>query len=213
MIILNLGIIIPKMSIKYTNLSDILFSKTRRGILTLLFNHPQQSFYANEIMRYVNTGIGSVQRELEKLTGAGILQVNQVGNQKHYQANVKCPIYEELLSIVRKTFGIVDVLKQALLPVDKKIDVAFVYGSVAKGGESAKSDIDLMLIGNKLHYGEVMDLLLKVEGKLGRPVNPTIYTPKQIRDKLKSSDSFVTRVLKQDKLWIKGDQDAIKGIG
>lgn len=195
------------------SLGSALFSRTQQQLLALLFGHPQRSFYLRELIESAGIGRGTVQRELETMTTAGIISVKKIGNQKHYQANVECPIYEELLSIVRKTFGIVDVLRQALLSVNKKIDVAFVYGSVAKGGESAKSDIDLMLIGNKLNYGEVMDLLLKVEGKLGRPVNPTIYTPKQIRDKLKSRDSFVTRVLKQDKLWIKGDQDAIKGIG
>lgn len=182
-------------------------------MLGLLFGHPQRSFYLSELIESADIGRGTVQRELETMSNAGIISVKKIGNQKHYQANAGCPIYEELLSIVRKTFGIADVLKEALLPVDKKIDVAFVYGSVARGEESAKSDIDVMLIGNKLSYGEVVDLLLPVEGKLGRPVNPTLYTPKQIRDKLKAGDSFVTRVLKQDKLWIKGDEDAIKGIG
>ena len=195
------------------SLGAALFSRTQQQLLALLFGRPQRSFYLRELIESAGIGRGTVQRELETMTSAGIISVKKIGNQKHYQANAECPIYEELLSIVRKTFGIVDVLRQALLPVDKKIDVAFVYGSVAKGEESAKSDIDLMLIGNKLKYGEIMDLLIKVEGKLARPVNPTIYTPKQVRDKLKSSDSFVTRVLKQDKLWIKGDQDAIKGIG
>lgn len=195
------------------SLGSALFSRTRQLLLGLLFGHPQRSFYLSELIESADIGRGTVQRELETMSNAGIISVKKIGNQKHYQANAGCPIYEELLSIVRKTFGIADVLKEALLPVDKKIDVAFVYGSVARGEESAKSDIDVMLIGNKLSYGEVVDLLLPVEGKLGRPVNPTLYTPKQIRDKLKAGDSFVTRVLKQDKLWIKGDEDAIKGIG
>lgn len=194
------------------SLGSALFSRTQQQLLALLFGHPQRSFYLRELIESAGIGRGTVQRELETMTAAGIISVKKIGNQKHYQVNAECPIYAELLFIVRKTFGIVDVLRQALSPVDKKIDVAFVYGSVAKGEESAKSDIDLMLIGSKLNYGEVMDLLLKVEGELGRPVNPTIYTPKQLCDKLKSGGSFVTRVLKQEKLWIKGDQDAIKGI-
>lgn len=190
-----------------------LFSKTRQQLLGLLYGHPQRSFYLRELIERAGIGRGTVQRELETMTDAGIVSVKRIGNQKHYQANAGCPIYEELVSIVRKTFGIADVLREALLPVDRKIKFAFVYGSIAKGEETAKSDIDLMLIGNKISYAEVMDLLLAVEGKLGRPVNPTIYTPKQVQDKLKSGDSFISRVLKQDKLWIKGDQDVIKGIG
>ena len=194
-------------------IGSALFSRTQQQLLGLLFGHPQRSFYLRELIARAGIGRGTVQRELETMSDAGIISVKKIGNQKHYQASVVCPIYEELLSIVRKTFGIADVLRRALLPVDKKIDLAFVYGSIAKGEESAKSDIDVMLIGNKLSYGEVVDLLMAVKRKLGRPVNPTIYTPKQLRDKLKSGDSFVSRILKQDILWIKGDRDVLKGIG
>ena len=196
-----------------TNIGDALFTKTRQRVLGLLYGKPDKSFYTNDIVRRAAMGRGTISRELERLVSAGLLLVTQEGNQRHYRANPDNPVYHELSGIVKKTFGITDVLRQAILPLDKKLDMAFVYGSIAKGEESAKSDIDLMLIGNKLSYGEVMDLLIEVEGKLGRPVNPTLYTPRQIRNKLKSGDSFVSRVLKQDKLWIKGEQDAIKGIG
>jgi len=194
------------------SLATALFTRTQQQLLSLLFGQPQRSFYLRELIERAGIGRGTVQRELEKMTTAELISVKKIGNQKHYQANPQCPIYEELFSIVRKTFGIVDVIRRALLPIDKDIDYAFVYGSIAKGTENAKSDIDLMLIGNKLNYGEVMNLLIPVEGKLGRPVNPSIYTAKQIRDKLKSKNSFISRLIKQDKLWIKGGQDDIKGI-
>lgn len=194
------------------SLATALFTRTQQQLLSLLFGQPQRSFYLRELIERAGIGRGTVQRELEKMTTAELISVKKIGNQKHYQANPQCPIYEELSSIVRKTFGIVDVIRRALLPIDKDIDYAFVYGSIAKGTENAKSDIDLMLIGNKLNYGEVMDLLIPVEGKLGRQVNPSIYTAKQIRNKLKAKSSFISRVLKQDKLWIKGGQDDIKGI-
>ena len=194
------------------SLATALFTRTQQQLLSLLFGQPQRSFYLRELIERAGIGRGTVQRELEKMTTAGLISVKKIGNQKHYQANPQCPIYEELSSIVRKTFGIVDVIRRALLPIDKDIDYAFVYGSIAKGTENAKSDIDLMLIGNKLNYGDVMDLLIPVEGILGRPVNSSIYTAKQIGDKLKSENSFISRVMKQDKLWIKGGQDDIKGI-
>lgn len=195
------------------SLASALFSRTQQQLYSQLYGHTYRSFYLRELIENAGIGRGTVQRELEKMAGAGIISVKKIGNQKHYQANPRCPIYEELLSIVRKTFGIVDVIRQAMLPIDNEIDIAFVYGSIAKGEESAESDIDLMLIGNDLNYGDVMELLINVEGKLGRPVNPSIYTGKQIRNKLKSKDSFISRVLNQDKLWIKGDQDDIKGTG
>ncbi len=194
------------------SLATALFTRTQQQLLSLLFGQPQRSFYLRELIERAGIGRGTVQRELEKMTTAELISVKKIGNQKHYQANPQCPIYEELSSIVRKTFGIVDVIRRVLLPIDKDIDYAFVYGSIAKGTEKAKSDIDLMLIRNKLNYGEVMDLLIPVEGILGRPVNPSIYTAKQIGDKLKSENSFISRVMKQDKLWIKGGQDDIKGI-
>ena len=194
------------------SLATALFTRTQQQLLSLLFGQPQRSFYLRELIERAGIGRGTVQRELEKMTTAELISVKKIGNQKHYQANPQCPIYEELSSIVRKTFGIVNVIRRALLPIDKDIDYAFVYGSIAKGTENAKSDIDLMLIGNKLNYGDVMDLLIPVEGILGRPVNPSIYTAKQIGHKLKSENSFISRAMKQDKLWIKGGQDDIKGI-
>jgi len=194
------------------SLATALFTRTQQQLLSLLFGQPQRSFYLRELIESAGIGRGTVQRELEKMTAAELISVKKIGNQKHYQANPQCPIYEEISNIVRKTFGIVDVIRHALLPIDEDIDYAFVYGSIAKGTEKAKSDIDLMLIGNKLNYSDAMDLLIPVEGKLGRPVNPSIYTAKQIRNKLKAKSSFISRVMKQDKLWIKGGQDDIKEI-
>ena len=194
------------------SLATALFTRTQQQLLSLLFRQPQRSFYLRELIESAGIGRGTVQRELEKMTAAKLISVKKIGNQKHYQANPQCPIYEEISNIVRKTFGIVDVIRHALLPIDEDIDYAFVYGSIAEGTEKAKSDIDLMLIGNKLNYNDAMDLLIPVEGKLGRPVNPSIYTAKQIRNKLKAKSSFISRVMKQDKLWIKGGQDDIKEI-
>jgi len=195
-----------------SQLGDALYTTTQQKVLGLTYTQPEKSFYTKEILRLTGMGVATIKRELDRMVAAGILTLTKIGNQHHYQANPECPIYEELLSIVRKTFGIADVVRNALVPIKDSIAFAFVYGSIAKGTEKAKSDIDLMLIGNKLNYGDVMDLLIPVEGKLGRPVNPSIYTAKQIRDKLKSKNSFISRVLKQDKLWIKGGQDDIKGI-
>ena len=195
-----------------SQLGDALFTTTQQNVLGLLYTEPGRSFYTKEILRLTGMGVATIKRELDRMVAAEILTLTRIGNQHHYQANPECPIYEELLSIVRKTFGVADVVRNALVPIQDSIVYAFIYGSIAKGKEMAKSDIDLMLVGNHLNYGDVMDLLIPVERKLGRPVNPSIYTAKQVRDKLKSKNSFIARVLKQDKLWIKGGQDDIKGI-
>ena len=196
-----------------TSIADALFTKTQQRVLATLFGKPDQSFYLNEIVRLANIGKGTVKRELERMTAAGLLTIKRIGNQNHYQANPDSPIYNELLGITRKTFGIADVIKTALLPLDAQIDQAFIYGSVAKQQDTASSDIDLMVISDTLPYATLMTALIEAEPTVGRPINPTIYTAQQIRDKLHGNNAFITRVLAQPKLWIKGSDDDIGKTG
>ncbi|KTC40404.1 transcriptional regulator [Pseudomonas sp. ABAC61] len=186
------------------SLSQALFTSTQQKILGLLFGKPDQSFYANEIARWAQVGKGSLMRELERLHGAGILLLTRQGNQTHYQANDQCPIYHELLGIVHKTFGIADPLRLALMPFASQLVWAFVYGSVARDQAHASSDIDLMLIGQDLHYSEVMERLLLTEEQLGRPINPTLYTPENWIARHVAGNSFVQRVRQQDKITLLG---------
>jgi predicted nucleotidyltransferase len=193
-------------------LGDVLFTKTQQKVLGLLFGKPDETFYLNEIVRLAGIGKGTVSRELDKMQKADLISTFRVGNQNHYQANKDCPIYEELAGIVRKTFGIGDVIKQAMLEYEDEIDYAFVYGSISKGEETTKSDIDLMIVAESIEYADVMNALSDAEKLLARPINPSIYNAKQIKDKLKSKSSFITRIFEQDKIWIKESQDDIKGI-
>ncbi|BBP79937.1 transcriptional regulator [Pseudomonas gingeri NCPPB 3146 = LMG 5327] len=186
------------------SLSDALFTATQQRILGLLFGKPDHSFYANEIARWAKVGKGSLMRELERLQLAGVLTLSRQGNQTHYQANPACPIYQELLGIVRKTFGISEPLRVALEPFADQLNWAFVYGSIAKDEAHAGSDIDLMLIGSALHYSEVMERLLPIEEQLGRAINPTLYSLEDWSEKLAAGNSFVQRVVTQDKLNIMG---------
>jgi predicted nucleotidyltransferase len=194
---------------KNRSLGNALFTKTQQQVLRLLFGQPGRSFYANEIVRYAGLGIGTVQRELARLSEVGLLSVTRQGNQKHYQANVASPIFEELRGIVVKTFGVADVLKEALLPMADKIQLAFIYGSVAKGSDTAESDIDLMLIADRLSYTTLMTLLGEVEAQLGRAINPTLYSPAELKCKRKEDHAFVQRVLQQPKIILMGSIDDI----
>ncbi|EXF92049.1 transcriptional regulator [Pseudomonas fluorescens HK44] len=187
------------------SLSNALFTVTQQRVLGLLFGKPDQSFYANEIARWAQVGKGSLMRELERLQSAGVLSMTRQGNQTHYQANPDCPIYQELLGIVRKTFGIADPLRLALAPFAGQLTWAFVYGSVAKDQANASSDIDLMLIGEGLHYSDVMERLMPMEEQLGRPLNPTLYTPEDWAAKLAAGNSFVQRVAQQEKINLIGE--------
>lgn len=196
-----------------TSIGDALFTKTQQKVLGLLFGKPDRSFYTNEIMRWAGMGRGTVSRELERLVGAGLLVVSKEGNQNHYQANKNSPVYSELVSIVKKTFGVADQIKAVLKPLDDSIDIAFIYGSISKGTESKSSDIDLMIIGKELSYGDVVELLLPLEESLLRSINPTIYEKNDFVAKLNAGNSFVKRVMEQPKILIKGDENDIGETG
>src|ERR1039457_6899982 len=183
-----------------------LFRSVQRCVLGLIFGNPDRSFYANELFRLAGSGTGAAVRELAKLADSGLVTVNKIGNQKHYQANRDAPIFEELRGIVLKTFGMADVLRQGLLPLSSQISVAFVYGSVAKGSDTAKSDIDVMVIGVDLAYPEVYSALMPVEEQLGRKINPSIYSNEDLLQKLKKGNAFLTRIMAQPKIFLIGSE-------
>jgi len=186
-----------------SSIGDALFTKTQQRVLGLLYSKPEQSFYLNEIVRLAGMGKGAVSRELAKLTKAGLLTIMRRGNQSHYQANTDNPIFNELKVIVQKTFGVVDVLKTTLAMLLPDLELAFIYGSLAKGSEHASSDIDVLLVGDGLSYGEVMALLDSAEQMLGRTINPTLYSYEDFVMRVNAKQSFITRVMEQPKLWLK----------
>lgn len=186
-------------------IGDALFTKTQQRVLGLLYGKPEQSYYLNEIVRLAAVGKGSVNRELEKLCAAGLLTVARIGNQNHYQANPRCPVFNELTAIVQKTFGVTDILKAALATLLPKVELAFVYGSVAKGSEHAGSDIDLMLVADDVAYSELMALLSPAEKQLARTINPTLYSVKEFAERQHNQPAFITRVMEQPKLWLVGE--------
>ncbi|GAC1332353.1 MAG: hypothetical protein NVS3B11_20930 [Collimonas sp.] len=197
------------MGINSIGLADALFSKVQQRVLGLLFVNADRSFYTNEIVRFVDSGIGVVQRELEKLAASGLVTTKKIGNQKHYQASRDTPIFEELRGIMLKTVGLADILRIALLPISDKIHAAFVYGSIAKGNDTAKSDIDVFIISDNVTYADLYSLLSTSEAELGRPVNPSIYSMNELERKLMEKNAFVLRVFEQPKIFLLGSADAL----
>ena len=190
-------------------LADALFSGTQQRVLAWLFGQPDRSFYATELIGLAGAGSGAVQRELARLAHSGLVTARAVGNQKHYQANPAAPIYAELCGIVQKTVGLAEPLREALAPLAGRIRAAFVYGSIAKREDTASSDIDLMLISSDVAYSDLYAHLEAASQRLGRTINPTIYTPQELAKRVKGKESFVVRVLTQPKLWLIGDDDAL----
>jgi predicted nucleotidyltransferase len=187
-------------------IADALFGKGQQRVLALLFGNPGRSFYANEIIALAGSGTGAVQRELARLESAGLVTVRGVGKQKHYQANPEAPVFAELRAVVLKTSGLGDVLRTALRPLSGDIRAAFVYGSVAKREDTATSDIDLMVISDRLTYADLFPALEEATGRLGRKVNPTVYDPAELARRIRQGNAFVRRVLAQPKIWLIGGE-------
>jgi predicted nucleotidyltransferase len=188
-----------------------LFGKTRQAVLALLYGRADSSFYTKQILDAVKIGRGTVQRELKNLTDTGIILREVQGRQVYYRANARCPIFDELKSIVRKTFGMADVIRQSLAGNADKIRVAFIFGSVARNTDDRRSDIDLIVVG-KISFGDVVWLLTPAEQKLGREVNAVVYPIAEFKKKVKEDHHFVKTVLEDEKIFVIGDEDELNRL-
>ena len=189
--------------------ASALFTPVQQRVLGLLFGHPDRRYQSAELIRLAQGGTGAVHRQLQRLTAAGLVTVTREGNQKYYTARRDAPVFPELHGLIVKTVGIVEPLRAALRPVAKKIQLAFVFGSIAKGSERPESDLDLLVVSDSITYPEVYAAVQEVEPVLGRSVNPTVMTSAEWRKKRSASDSFAKRVAAQPKLYVIGDEHAL----
>jgi predicted nucleotidyltransferase len=192
----NLGIIIPIMGrMMASGLADALFSKTQQRVLGLLFGRPERRFYTTELIELAAVGSGAVQRELRRLTASGLVNVTRAGNQKYYQANRQAPIFEELRGMVAKTLGPAGILAEALEPAQDKLRLGILYGSVARGVDSARSDIDVLLVSDVMTLEEAYALLAPAEKQLNRPIGIRLLTTKEFQKRRDGRSPFLTNVL------------------
>jgi len=185
---------------------DALFPKTRRTVLAALFMDPKREWYLSDLARHLKVQPSSLQRELASLVIAGILRRREDGNRAYYSAETESPVFGDLYGLLLRTAGLRDVLANTLEPFRECINVAFVYGSLAREEEKAASDIDLMVIG-RIGLAELAPALKNAEVTLLRPVNPSIYTPKEIAEKLATGHHFLGTVMSKEKLFVLGDKD------
>ena len=190
-----------------TSLADALFTTTQQRLLALLFGQPARSFFATELIELTGSGSGAVQRELKRLTSSGLVDVTLIGRQKHYQANPESPVFEELRGLVVKTVAVAQPIRQALEPLADRVSLALVYGSVAQGRDTAASDIDLLLVSDRLTLEEVYSVLVPVESQLSRSIHPTLYTSKEYADRRAAGGGFLANVLGGDRLVLIGGTD------
>lgn len=189
-------------------LASLLFGGQRGRVLGLLLLHPDQHYHVREIARQTATSAGTIHKELDKLAQAGLLVREKVGNQLRYAANRHSPIFNELASILRKTSGLFDVLRAALLELDTQVECALIFGSVARGEEHAGSDVDVLLIGD-LGFGAAVRVLHPLQESLQREINPVVMSKGEWQRKLQAGDGFVCEILAKEKLFLKGDANVL----
>lgn len=183
----------------------LLFAAYHLRLLAVLLMRPDDSFHLRELERLASVNAGTAHRELKRMETAGLVHSRRVGNQVRYQAERRCPIFSELQSILRKSVGLADVLREALAPLTDEIEQAFVFGSVASGSEGPGSDIDLMIVGNA-SFIDVVGALHPCHERLGREVNPIVMRPHEFAER-RHDEGFLARVMHQPRVAVIGALD------
>ena len=193
--------------------SRVLFGSVRREVLALLLGRPDERFYLRESVRAVGAGSGAVQRELTQLAGAELVRREVSGRQVYFSANQDATVFPELRAIINKTAGVADVVRASLAPLLRagRIDVALVYGSVASGKQTVKSDVDLLAVGDAT-LGDLVPLLRAAERRLGREINPSVYPVAEFRAKLKRGAPFLRRIVAGPKLFVTGGEHELERL-
>jgi predicted nucleotidyltransferase len=189
------------------SLKDAIFTDSQAKVYLWIYGQPERSYHLSELRRLTGLGSASLQREINRLVVAGLANSTLKGNQRQISANRQSPLFKELSDLTRKVMGAAALITEALRPIEQKIEVAFLYGSVAKQSDTAESDVDLMLVGSDLTLSEILEQLLSVEEMLCRKVNPTCYTVGEFKKRLSDTDSFVNKVLSQPIIQLFGNMD------
>ena len=191
-----------------TALLDLLFGDYRQRVLAQLLLQPDADFHVRELACQTGTTPGTLTRELGKLADVGLIRRTRIGNQVRYQANRDSPVYAELASVFRKIAGATAQIAAALQPLADRIQIAFVFGSYARGSESAGSDIDVFVLGG-IEFAELVQALHPVQQNLQREISQVLYAPAEYKAKLRAGDAFARELLAKPKLFLIGSEDEL----
>ena len=189
-------------------LKYLISSRPKRKLLSLFLTHPEEKFYIRQLERLVSEPVGAIQRELPKLEKMGLVKFEIGNGRKNYFLDKTCPIKEELKSIILKTIALGERIKE-LIKKTKNIKYAFIYGSVAKGEEDIKSDIDLMVIGN-IDEIKLQEKIQQIESKISRTINYTLMNIEEFKKRLNEKEPFLMRILRDRKIEIIGSENEIR---
>ncbi len=190
---------------------DPLISKTMQGLLASTVMQPDRAWYLSDLAKHQGVSPSTLQSSLAALVKAGVLTRRKDGNRVYFQADPNCPFLPELQGLIGKTAGLVDVLREAMAKLKKRIAVAFIHGSVARSAEKSSSDVDLIVIGD-LGLADVTPILEKAEARVDRSVNASVYTPAEFSKKLAAKNHFLTSILEKEKIYILGDYHDLEKI-
>ena len=191
-------------------LSEILSSRTRAEIFRLLFGTVEEELHLREIQRRSGLNESTIRQELRKLVRLDLVKRRKDSNRVYYKAHISHPLYPELRNLVLKTAGLTDVLRSALQ--DERIQVAFVFGSITDGKETADSDVDLFVIG-QLGLRGISELLSGISEKIGREINPHVMSVNAFRKRIETGEHFISRVMESPKLFIVGTENDLNAMG
>jgi predicted nucleotidyltransferase len=193
------------------SIKNALFTDSQSKVYAWIFGHPDRSYHLSELAKLTGLASASLQREINRLTQAGLVLSDMVGNQRRISANRHSPVFEELYQLTRKAMGAEPLLREALRPLSDKMACALIYGSVAKGTDTATSDIDILIVSDNVGLSDVLEHCRDAEIQLGRKINPNCYTLPEFNQRLQEQDSFVQRVLAQPTIDLFGGKHAVSG--
>ncbi|MFN0039051.1 MAG: nucleotidyltransferase domain-containing protein [Burkholderiales bacterium] len=193
------------------SIADALFGKAQRAVLALLFGQSGRAFYVREVVAAAGAGGSQVQKELDNLARAGLVLREPRGNQVWFRANPASPVFAELKSLVAKTFGIADIVREALRPFSGKIAAAFIYGSVARGEHDAASDVDVLVVGD-VAPSRIAPVQLELGATLGRRISLVFYDTAEMTEHIATREHFVSNVMSQPKIWLYGSEESLKSL-
>lgn len=175
----------------------------------MFFAQPERKYTIKELIELAHSGSGAVQREVERLALANLLTIERVGRQKFYKTNQTAPIFHEMSQLILKTSGIPNQIRAALSKIAAEIELAMIYGSIAKKSDTASSDIDLLVVSDTIDLAKLYEALAPVENAIGRPISPTLYTSSELRERLGKKNAFLSKVLSGEKVILIGSENEI----
>jgi DNA-binding transcriptional ArsR family regulator len=190
---------------------DALFPEVRAKILAALLLQPDKRWFLTELAQHIGTQPSSLQREVEALSKAGLLEQTKDGRRVYFQADTNSPVFTDLKGLLEKTAGLVPILREEVEAFGERIQLAFLYGSTARSEESSESDVDLMIVGD-VGLSDLVPSLRRAERRFGRPVNPTVYSSKEFKTKARNHDHFLTTVLRGAKEFVKGNDGELAAV-